>query len=521
MRASVDLRVGIDVGGTNTDAVVLDAQHRLLAKFKTPTTPDLTSGITSALEAVLGQIDEPVERVTHVMLGTTHATNAILERRDLLRVAVVRIGAPATCSIPPLLDWPDDLRAVISAGEVIVPGGSELTGEPLTPFGREELARFLEKVAGSAEAVAISGVFSPVNADHEFEAQELTREILGDIPISLSHGIGALGLLERENACVLNAALVGVARKVVNGLTGALESNGVSAVAFLTQNDGTLMGLDYVLRFPVLTIGSGPANSMRGAGYLTDVKDALVIDVGGTSSDVGALVNGFPRESTTPVDIGGIRTNFRMPDLVSIAIGGGTRIDRGADGSIRVGPESVGYRLGRESLIFGGTVATLSDAAVWSGRMQAGDGALTAEAGAMLEEALAVSDEAIWNATDQIKTSREPVPLIAVGGGSVILPPTLAGVREILRPDNYDVANAIGAAIASVSGQVDKVFKLAGRAREEVIAEAVNAARDEAISAGADPEAVEIVELDEVPMAYLTEPVIRVRAKAAGPLGFV
>jgi N-methylhydantoinase A/oxoprolinase/acetone carboxylase beta subunit len=519
MPGSVDLRIGIDVGGTNTDAVVLDSANRLLAKHKTPTTPDLTSGITSALEAVLGQIDQPVERITHVMLGTTHATNAILERRDLLKVAVVRIGAPATVSIPPFSDWPDDLRQVVSAGEVVVPGGSEVTGVPLVPFGRDEVARFLEKVGDSAEAVAISGVFSPVSGDHEQEAEQVVREVLGpDIPVSLSQGIGALGLLERENACILNAALVGVAHKVVHGLTAALTQNGIDAVAFLTQNDGTLMGLDYVLRFPVLTIGSGPANSMRGACYLADVSDAVVVDVGGTSSDVGMLLNGFPRESSTPTDIGGVRTNFRMPDLVAIAVGGGTRVTGSAE-DVRVGPESVGYRLREEALVFGGTTATLSDAAVAAGRASMGDATAVAGHEELLAAALRRADELVFVATDQIKTARGPVPLVVVGGGSVILPPEVPGVAQIVRPENYDVANAIGAAIASVSGQVDKVFKLAGRDRQEVLDLACAAAKDEAISAGADPAAVEIVEVEEVPMAYLTEPVVRIRVKAAGPLG--
>lgn len=518
MPGSVDLRIGIDVGGTNTDAVVLDSANTLLAKYKTPTTPDLTSGIHAALEAVLGQVDQPIERITHVMLGTTHATNAILERRDLLRVGVLRIGAPATVSIPPFSDWPDDLRDAVSAGEAIVPGGCEVTGEPIVPFVPDEVARFCEKVKGTAQALAISAVFSPVSGDHEQQAEQIAREILGpDIPISLSQGIGALGLLERENACILNAALVGVAHKVVHGLREALARNGIDPVAFLTQNDGTLMGLDYVLRFPVLTIGSGPANSMRGACFLADVSDAVVVDVGGTSSDVGMLLNGFPRESSTPTDIGGVRTNFRMPDLVAIAVGGGTKV-AGTPDAVTVGPESVGYRLRQEALIFGGATPTLSDAAVSGGRAAFGDASALAGREELLAAALARADELVAVATDQIKTARGPIPLVAVGGGSVILPDEIAGVAEILRPENYDVANAIGAAIASVSGQVDKVFKLAGRDRQEVLDLACGAARDEAISAGADPRAVEIVEVEEIPMAYLTEPVVRIRVKAAGPL---
>lgn len=520
MIGSVDLRVGIDVGGTNTDAVILDRDDVVVAKFKTPTTPDLTSGIFNSLQSVLSQIPGSKDRVTHVMLGTTHATNAILERRDLLKVAVIRIGAPATLSIPPLMDWPADLRTVVSAGEIIITGGSELTGKALAPLGKNELLRFLESIAGTAQSVAITGVFSPINSEHELEAQALVERVLGEIPITLSNGIGALGLLERENACVLNATLIGVARKVVNGFSEALIKNEINAVKYLTQNDGTLMSIEYVLRYPVLTIGSGPANSMRGAGYLTNLLDAIVVDVGGTSTDVGVLFNGFPRESSTPVDIGGVRTNFRMPDLVSIAIGGGS-IVREINGGVEVGPDSVGYRLSEESLVMGGTTPTLSDAAVVAERMSMGNAKLAMPLKDVLTRALQISDQRVGVATDQIKTSQGDTQLIVVGGGSVILPKSIEGVSEIFRPENYDVANAIGAAIASVSGQVDKVFKLGGRTREDLIEEAKSAARDNAISAGADPAAIEIVEVDEVPIAYLTEPVIRIRVKAAGPLGFL
>src|SRR5207249_9309071 len=127
----------------------------------------------------------------------------------------------------------------------------------------------------------------------------------------------------------------------------ALAAHHLQPNRFFAQNDGTLMGLDHALRYPVLTIGSGPANSVRGAAFLTGSSDSLVIDVGGTSTDVGVLVNGFPRESSQGVEIGGIRTNFRMPDLVTIALGGGTVVS-GAPNSpdgIRIGPRSVGYRL--------------------------------------------------------------------------------------------------------------------------------------------------------------------------------
>jgi N-methylhydantoinase A/oxoprolinase/acetone carboxylase beta subunit len=169
-----DLRIGIDVGGTNTDAAVLDRDDSVLAWAKAPTTRDVTGGIRTVLERVLSAVEIDRTRVTHVMLGTTHATNAVLERRRLKRVAVLRLGAPATRSVPPLMAWPEDLRRAVSAGEAIVGGGSEFDGRELAPFDRDAAARFLESVSGSAEAVAVTGVFSPVSAEHERAARDLS-----------------------------------------------------------------------------------------------------------------------------------------------------------------------------------------------------------------------------------------------------------------------------------------------------------------------------------------------------------
>lgn len=518
MTRSLDLRVGIDVGGTNTDAVVLDRSDKVLTKFKTPTTTDLTTGISKALAAVLSESGVSKERVTHVMLGTTHATNAVLSRSGLLKVGVVRIGAPATMAIPPLTDWPAELRRTVSAGEVIIGGGHELTGERLAPFDRDGLVRFLEEHGDEIESVAITSVYSPVVADDEQDAKEIVEEVLGGIPVSMSHGIGALGLLERESACVLNASLIGVAATIVEGLTGSLEASGIDALAYIAQNDGTLMAAEYVLAHPVLTIGSGPTNSMRGAAYLTGASDLLVVDVGGTSTDIGLLVNGFPRASTSPVDIGGVRTNFRMPDLVSIAVGGGT-IVRPGDGGAVIGPDSVGYRITDEALVFAGSTPTLTDAAVCAGRADIGEPRDLASQRELLLAGMKKADALIAEAADRIKTSRGDVEMVAVGGGSVIIAEKVPGISVIHRPDNFEVANAIGAAIAMASGDIDRVYKLAGRTREEVVEDATSTAVDEAIAAGADPDQIEIVELEEVPMAYLTEPVIRIRAKAAGPLG--
>jgi len=517
MNERLDLRLGIDVGGTNTDAVVLDRDGALIAKAKRPTSPDVTTGITAALDAVLTEPAVEPARIGHVMLGTTHATNAVLERSRLERVATVRIGAPSTTSIPPLYDWPADLREAVSVGETIVPGGIEYDGREIVPLGAEELRRFLGSVSGRAEAVAVTSVFASVSDVHEAAAADIIREELGGVPITLSHEIASIGLLERENAAVMNAALRTVATEVATAVGSALSAHDLHPVIFFAQNDGTLMALDYAVRHPVLTIGSGPANSIRGAAYLTGASDTLVADVGGTSTDVGVLVNGFPRESSAAVDVGGVRTNFRMPDLVAIALGGGSIVED-ADPLPKVGPASVGYRLREQALVFGGGTPTMTDAAVACGRLELGDREPADARRGELERAMRRSDEMLADAIDRIKTARGEAPLVVVGGGGPLVPDRLPGISEVIRPRNHDVANAIGAAIASVSGQVDRIYHPGPGGRSAMLDEARQLAHDEAVRAGADPGHTEIVALEETPLAYLTSPAVRIRAKAAGPL---
>ena len=188
--------------------------------------------------------------------------------------------------------------------------------------------------------------------------------------VTLSHDLGRIGLLERENAALLNAALVELARTTVAGFTRAIAASGIAAPLYLTQNDGTVMAAEIAAALPVMSFASGATNSMRGAAFLSGLADAMVIDVGGTSTDVGQLRRGFPREANSVVEIGGVRTLFRMPDLLSIGLGGGSVVERDP---LAVGPKSVGYRLTREALVFGGDTLTATDAAVAAGLAEIGD----------------------------------------------------------------------------------------------------------------------------------------------------
>jgi N-methylhydantoinase A/oxoprolinase/acetone carboxylase beta subunit len=140
-----------------------------------------------------------------------------------------------------------------------------------------------------------------------------------------------MGLLERENATVMNASLAHLSAQVVTSLRTALRELQIAAPFYISQNDGTLMNAEIVEKYPVLTFASGPTNSMRGAAYLSGLQNALVADIGGTTTDIGVLTKGFPRESTNAVDIGGVRTNFRMPDVLSVGLGGGSLVRRCGD----------------------------------------------------------------------------------------------------------------------------------------------------------------------------------------------
>ena len=149
--------------------------------------------------------------------------------------------------------------------------------------------------AKGIRTVAVSGVFSPVNSAMEVRAGEIILNELPDASVTLSSRIGRIGLLERENAAIINASLAGLSASFVASFERALTELNIKAPFYISQNDGTLMSAEFVEKYPVLTFASGPTNSIRGAAYLSGLKDALVVDIGGTTTDIGVLVNGFPR----------------------------------------------------------------------------------------------------------------------------------------------------------------------------------------------------------------------------------
>jgi N-methylhydantoinase A/oxoprolinase/acetone carboxylase beta subunit len=506
------MRIGIDVGGTNTDAVLLEAD-RVRHAVKTPTTADVTAGVLTALTRLLEESAVERDRIAAVMIGTTHFTNAVVQRRGLTRVAAIRIGLPSGASLPPFVDWPEDLAALVRAEVVMLEGGHEYDGRPLVPFDWRGMRAAARRIRDSdVRSVAITSVFSPLNPSCEDEAAAILREEYPEVAITLSHDLGRIGLLERENVALLNAGLVDLARRTTAAYTDALRASGVSAPLYLTQNDGTVMVASVAQEFPVFGFASGPTNSMRGAAFLSHMADAMVIDIGGTSTDVGALRRGFPREANNVVEVGGVRTLFRMPDLLSLALGGGTLI-----GASAIGPVSVGFELTRRSRVFGGDELTATDVAVAAGLIDLGDRRRVASLPAdLVKRTMARMHAMIEEGVDRMKTDAREVPLIAVGGGCFLVPVTLDGVSEIVNVAHQAVANAVGAAIAQVSGEVDQIFQ--NVSRDAAIAQARRLAEDKAVSAGADPRTLQVVEVEDLPIAYLPGNSLRTRVRVVGEI---
>jgi N-methylhydantoinase A/oxoprolinase/acetone carboxylase beta subunit len=507
-------RIGIDVGGTNTDAVLLEGD-RVAHAVKTPTTAEVTGGIVAALDRLSRHPAVARGPIDGVVVGTTHFINAVVQRRGLSRIAAIRIGLPASAALPPFCDWPAELAEPVRGAVFMLEGGHDYDGREfmrLDEAGMRQAARQIR--AEGLRSVAVAAAFSPLDPSHEERARTILAEECPGIAVTLSHELGRIGLLERENAALINAALTGLAGAVVAGFREAIAASNIDAPLYLTQNDGTVMSAETAMRLPVMSFASGATNSMRGAAFLSGLADAIVVDVGGTSTDVGQLCRGFPREANSVVEIGEVRTLFRMPDLLSIGLGGGSLV---GDEPVRVGPASLGYRLTEDALVFGGSTPTATDAAVACGVTRIGDPARVAGlpralARAVLDQAHAMIEDAV----DRMKTDAGDQPLIAVGGGAFLVPDRLAGVSEVIRVPHDDCANAVGAAIAQISGETDQVYR--EMSREDAIAAAEAQARQRAVAAGADPATVQAVDVEDMPIAYLPGNALRVRVRVAGEL---
>ncbi|KAG6368882.1 hypothetical protein INS49_003100 [Diaporthe citri] len=467
--------VGVDVGGTNTDAVILNG-NEVIGWHKAPTTKDIHSGVTESIIEALKMANVPAASIMAIKIGTT---------------------------------------SVVEGYYAYLDGGYQIDGQEISAVSNDQLRAHARKIMElGIHAITIVGVYSPSYRKQEDDAARFLAEEMGPgFDISCSHSIGQAGFLERENAAILNASIRRFSRQVVRSLDKATRFL-VNAGLYITLNDGTLARASYAAANPLRCFSSGPTNSARGAAFLAremvatsteNGRDLLVIDVGGTTTDVCSLLpNGYPRQSAACVKVAGVKTNFSMPDVHSIALGAGSII-RNHESQVSVGPDSVALEESTKALHSGGPVFTAGDLK----HLQPDDLHQRGIAFQTIDAAKGVIQRLIEDSVTASKTKVEDATVLLVGGGSFILPDRIEGTDYVVRPPFYQVANAVGAAIGKISSTFDKLIKPGDRSIRDIVADGKRQAVAMCEQAGGDPSDVEIVELDTIPEPYAMDGTFR------------
>lgn len=528
-----DYRIGIDVGGTFTDGVLV-LEEEVISKSKTKTTEDVTSGIINALDNLLEKGVVDPAKIAMVSLATTHTTNAIIERKGLDKVGIFRLASPTGTTITPLTGWPDGLKEALGGKQntKLIEGGYDYDGSKISELDEEAIRTGAKELANSVRSVAIVGVFSPIRSDQEDRAAEIIEEEIDDVLITKSTEIATISLLKRENSAVLNASIASVMKKAIGAIRDALEMRDIEAELFIMQNDGSVLAADYASKYPIFTVASGPAASIRGSVFLSGVENGVVIDVGGTSTDVGYIVDGFPRESAMSVEIGGVKTNIRAPDLTSIALGGGTIVKSDGDTYTELGPESAALNLQKLAKSYGGPLTTVHDIAVNSGRLTKNYDIFETPYATDMDKVNELPDKLVndaWLAVknrveqtiDEMKTSPEDIPAVMVGGGSTVVPKDYDGTSETNHPDHFEVAGALGATIAEISAYAENVIDLNHIDREEGLQQTKEMALNNLVRNGASRESAEVLDVEEIPFTYMPGEREKMRVKVKGKYGGV
>jgi N-methylhydantoinase A/oxoprolinase/acetone carboxylase beta subunit len=327
----MELGLGIDTGGTYTDAAMVDlATKRLLAWSKSPTTPqDLTIGIESSVRSLLKKERFDPTQIKLVGLSTTLATNSVLESRGG-RVCLIGIG------------WDtEDVDALGAERCAFIKGGHDSRGRELDALDLKGLRETVETVRDEVDAFVVSSMFSVYQPSHEDRARHLIRELTG-MPVVAAYELsGELGVIERSVTAVLNARLLPVISDFLDRIESSLKAMHITANIVVLKGDGNVMPVRSARERPVETILSGPAASLLGGSRLSGLDNCLVVDMGGTSTDIAYIDNDFPRIGREGAQLAGWRTRVRSIDATTVGLGGDSEIGSDLHGDIKIGPARV------------------------------------------------------------------------------------------------------------------------------------------------------------------------------------
>jgi len=346
--------LGVDTGGTYTDAVLYDeTAGEILAKAKSPTThEDLSVGIAGAVDEVLGAVDIDIPSIAMVSLSTTLATNAL----------VAGVGRPACLVVigfePGVVDRAGLREAIGNDTVVRVDGGHSSHGDELMPLDTAALAAAVDEANDSVDAFAVTAQFSTRNTDHEEQARDLIRELTGK-PVTCSHVLSAqLNGPKRAVTALLNARLIPLISDLLAAAAQTLGSRGITAPLMIMRGNGSLVSAEFVRERPVETILSGPAASVVGAAHLVSADQAVVADMGGTTTDIAVVYHGTPLTSADGAVVGGHRTMVEAVRTRTHGLGGDSEVslaDRAYGADLDIGPRRV-IPIGLLASGFGGSV---------------------------------------------------------------------------------------------------------------------------------------------------------------------
>jgi N-methylhydantoinase A/oxoprolinase/acetone carboxylase beta subunit len=329
-----NLVLGIDTGGTYTDGVLLEYEtRRVLASHKSLTTKrDFSIGIENVIEGI--HIEDP-SAIRMVSISTTLATNAIAEGKGK-RVALFLVGYD-----PDLISRFKMEERFATPNYYFFDGGHDLYGREKKELDLPAILARVSEIKDRVDAIAVSAYFSPLNPEHENRAYKAISSVC-DLPAVLGHQLSTkLGSVERATTAALNASLLAVLQDFVIAVRRAMERRQIDAPLMVVRGDGTLMSDEFAARTPVETIHSGPAASAIGGRFLSRLDDALVVDVGGTTTDIALIENGQVTVSETGATVSDYKTSVKAANLLSIALGGDSHITLGHEKEIVIGPERV------------------------------------------------------------------------------------------------------------------------------------------------------------------------------------
>ena len=331
--------IGVDTGGTYTDAAIIEAQgHRVVASAKSITTKgDLAIGVSGAISEAIAKLPQGLQAkdIALVSVSTTLATNAVVEGHGSA-VGVVLIGFDAA-----MVERTGIAKAFPGIPIEVIAGGHDHNGDARVALDEEALRLAVARMADRVDAFAVASAFAVRNAAHELQAREMIVA-LSHKPVTLSTELSSsLDAPRRALTAALNARLISRVSMLIEAVSRSMAELGIVCPLMIVKGDGTLALAQSVATRPIETVLSGPAASLVGAQWLSGLQSFIMSDMGGTTTDLGVLWEGRPRVNLEGAEVGGWRTMVRAIDVRTIGLGGDSEVALGANASLSINPQRI------------------------------------------------------------------------------------------------------------------------------------------------------------------------------------